>query len=321
MSSSRSHSWYQPIGTFSGPPLYHPYSGGPYIGYGGFSNTIAPSSDDPCCFPQASIGLPAESDHGSTAPLCNPSLDKPFQDTDFDQLKLPPGGSQPDDFNEMVETSFFGGVHVDTEATSISSSPLSSLPVGKPDEADDKITVADIDRLRGTNRDRVCACLNCLDSPFPFICSAGFPDRFPALRYVSCRVEGCTWIQKRFNYPYTAIREVFQHEEDHFREATRDRDGKLIYTCKNDRCQIRTKRKDDVKRHYATVHCKNPERFPCRVIGCPFDGENGFTRKDKLTSHMKSTHKGLPHPGKRLQAIKPKAGISNAGVHKAGSQA
>lgn len=78
--------------------------------------------------------------------------------------------------------------------------------------------------------------------------------------------------------------------------------------------------RDDVKRHYATIHCKNPERFPCHVIGCPFSGENGFTRKDKLTSHMKSTHKGLPHPGKRLQAIKPKTGVSDAGVRKAGSQ-
>ena len=104
-------------------------------------------------------------------------------------------------------------------------------------------------------------------------------------------------------------------------EQTRDQDRKWIYTCKDDRCRIRTKRRDDVKRHYATIHCKNPERFPCHVIGCPFSGDNGFTRKDKLTSHMKSTHKGLPFPGKRLQAIKPKTGVSNAGVHKAGSQA
>ena len=219
----------------------------------------------------------------------------------------------------MLGNSFIGG-HVDAEAKSISSSALRSLSVGKPDEADDKVKVADMDRLFGINHDRICACLNCLDYPFSFEYQQ-IRDQFPTLQYLSCRVEGCTWLEKRSNYPYTAIWEVFQHEESHFREATRDQDGKLIYTCKNDRCQIRTRRKDDVKRHYATVHCKNPERFPCHVIGCPFGGDNGFTRKDKLTSHMKSTHKGLPHSGKRLQAIKPKAGVSNAGVHKAGSQA
>ena len=315
LDSSVNHSWYQPIDTVSEPPLNHPYSARPYVGHDAFSTTPAPSSDTLRCFPPASIGLPPEIVPGYTALLGDPGRINPFQNTGFNQQELPSGRSQPNDFNDMVETSFFGGVHVDTEARSTTSTALPSLPVGKPDEADDKTTVADLDRLRGIKHDRVCTCLNCLHFPyFPF--RGDFQARFPALQYISCRVEGCTWIAASWR-----LWDVACHEDDHFREEARDQDGKFIYTCKNDRCHIRTKRKDDVKRHYATVHCKNPERFPCHVIGCPFGGENGFTRKDKLTSHMKSTHKGLPHPGKRLQAIKPKTGVSSTGVHKAGSQA
>ena len=272
-------------------------------------------------WPFATTGLPAETVPGSTASLGDPGCLNPFQNTGFDQLKLPLGRTRPNDSTDMVETSFFGEAHVDTEARPASFSVSPSLPVGNPDEADDKITTADIDRLYGINHDRVCACLNCLD----FLPSLGLVEirnRFPALRYISCRVEGCTWNHKiDFNWVYDECARTKSHEESHFREETSDQDWNLIFTCKDDRCQIRSKRKDDVKRHYATVHCKNPQRYPCHVIGCPFGGENGFTRKDKLTSHMKSTHKGLPLPGKRIQAIKPKAGISNAGVHKAGSLA
>ena len=278
-------------------------------------------NDSTGSWPFATTGLPAENVPGSTASLGDPGRINPFQDTGFDQLKLPLGRTQPNDSNDMVETSFFGGAHVDTEArpTSFTASP--SLPVGKPDEADDKITVANLDRVLGIKHDGVCACLNCLDYPSSLISSRMNRDQLPALQYLSCRVEGCTWKTDIPNWVSWPKWLVSHHEESHFREETRDQDRELIFTCKDDRCQIRTKRKDDVKRHYATVHCKNPERFPCHVIGCRFGGENGFTRKDKLTSHMKSTHKGLPLPGKRIQAIKPKAGISNAGVHKAGNQA
>ena len=277
-------------------------------------------NDSTGSWPFATTGLPAESVPGSTASLGDPGRINPFQNTGFDQPKLPLGRTQTNDSNDVVETSSFGGAHVDTEAgpTSFTASP--SLPVGKPDEADDKITVVNLDRLLGIKHDRLCACLNCLD--FPSSLDFGeVRDRFPALQYLSCRVEGCTWKRDIFLWISWPNWLVSDHEESHFREETRDQDQKLIFTCKDDRCQIHTKRKDDVKRHYATVHCKNPERFPCHVIGCRFGGENGFTRKDKLTSHMKSTHKGLPLPSKRIQAIKPKAGVSNAGVHKAGNQA
>ena len=277
-------------------------------------------NDSTGSWPFATTGLPAERVPSSTVSLGDPGRVNLFQNTGFDQPKLPLGTTQTNDSNDMVETSFSGGAHVDTEArpTSFTASP--SLPVGKPDEADDKITVANLDRVLGIKHDRVCACLNCLDWPSS-LDFGKFRDRFPAVQYLSCRVEGCTWKDDVHGFYFLFLGYVMRHEESHFREKTRDQDRELIFTCKDDRCQIRTKRKDDVKRHYATVHCKNPERFPCHVIGCRFGGENGFTRKDKLTSHMKSTHKGLPVPGKRHQAIKPKAGISNAGVHKAGSQA
>ena len=247
--------------------------------------------------------------------LGDPGLLNPFQGVD--QVNIHLVNAQPNDSNDMVEAPFLGGAHVNTEARPTTSSALRSITVGKPDEADDKITVADIDRLLGINHDRECACLNCLD--YPSLDFGKLRERFPALQNITCRIEGCTYQKTSGPYLSWQIPRMMRHEESHFREETRDQDRKLIYTCKDDRCRIRTK--NDMQRHYATVHCKNPQRFPCHVIGCPFRGKNGFTRKDKLTGHMKSTHKGLPFPAKRLQAIKPKAGVSSAGVHKVGSHA
>ena len=274
------------------------------------------SKDTIRCFPLAPTRLPPNIVPGSRTSFDDPGLLNPLQGIDQANIRL--GNAQFNHSNDMVEAPFLGGAHVNTDARPTTSSALRSVSVGKPDEADDKITVADVDRLLGIH-DRVCICLNCLDDTSP-LNSRELRDRFPTLQKISCRIEGCTWDDEIFqDFVTTQIWGMMSHERSHFREQTRDEDGKWIYTCKGDRCRIRTKRKDDVKRHYATVHCKNPERFPCHVIGCPFGGENGFTRKDKLTSHMKSTHKGLPFPGKRLQAIKPKSGVSNAGVHKVGS--
>ena len=314
--------WYQLLDTFFEPPLEYPYPGHPCTGHEILLDNLLPSNDTPRRSPAASIDLPAEIVPGSTSSLGDPGLFSPFHG--IDQLNLRLESAQSNVSDDMVEAPFLGEAHVNTEARSTTSSAIRSVPVGKLDEADDKITVADIDRLLG-NHDRVCLCLNCLgDIPgIPHLRdSAKFRNRFPALQQISCRIEGCTWIQRVDQwYFFSDLWDTQSHEQTHFREETRDQDGKLVYTCKDGRCRIRTKRRDDVKRHYATVHCKNPQRFPCHVIGCPFGGENGFTRKDKLTSHMKSTHKGLPHSGKRLQAIKPNTGVSNSGVHKAGSQA
>ena len=283
----------------------------PSLGQSYLENNI--SSDTPVLF----------NDSTGSWPLATTGLaDNPFQDTGFDRVELPVERSSPNDSNDMVESSLFPGGHFDTEAKPTSSSALHSLPTGKPDEADDKITVADFDRLLDINHGKVCNCMNCL--PFSHhLAVRGLERQFPALEKISCRIEGCSWnlkIEHRWPRWHVYLK-VMSHEDSHFYQFRLDQDQKLIITCKDDRCRIRTKRMDDVRRHYATMHCKNPQRFPCHVIGCKFGGENGFTRKDKLTSHMKSTHKGLPLPGKRLQAIKPKAGVSNVGVHKAGSQA
>ena len=281
-----------------------------------------PSNDNLRCFPPAPTALLADIRPGSTASLGGPGLFSPFQGDDQVNVRL--GSAQYNDSNDMIEAPFLGGAHANTEARSTTSSAMRSVPVDKLDKADDKTTVADLDRLLG-NHDKACLCLNCLGDILDIPHSKDSPEfrkRFPVLQQISCRIEGCTWIRRLDQlYYFSYLRDTISHEQTHFLEQTREQDGKLVYTCKDGRCRIRTKRKDDVKRHYATVHCKNPERFPCHVIGCPFSGENGFTRKDKLTNHMKSTHKGLPFPSKRLQALKPKTGVSNAGVHKAGSQA
>ena len=158
--SSLDDSWYQPIDPFSDPPLDHPYFGRPYTGHEVFSTTLVPSNDTLRSFSPAPTGLPADIVPGSTASLGDAGLPNPLQG--IDQVNLGLENAQYNGFDDMVEAPFFGGAHVDTKATPITSSALRSVSVGKPDEADDKITVADIDRLFGIH-DRVCTCLNCLD--------------------------------------------------------------------------------------------------------------------------------------------------------------
>lgn len=128
------------------------------------------------------------------------------------------GSAQSNDSNDTVEAPFPGGAYLNIEARLTASSALRSVPVGKPDEADDKITVADIDRLQGINHGRVCVCLNCLAYP-TFLDYGEIGDRFPALQQVSCRIEGCTWDQEIGGQHDIgmAIRGMTCHEEIHFR--------------------------------------------------------------------------------------------------------
>lgn len=67
------------------------------------------------------------------------------------------------------------------------------------------------------------------------------------------------------------------------------------------------KRLPDLIRHCKGAHCKRPEKFPCQVIGCKYSGDRGFTRKDKLKSHVKNIHDGEFVPGKAMRKIQPAA--------------
>ncbi len=107
-----------------------------------------------------------------------------------------------------------------------------------------------------------------------------------------CRYHGCLKKVNRFR--------IVKHERSHF--CLQDQ-----YQCAEEHCKLTTKRWTDLKRHTASKHCTRPEKkFPCPVLWCKHSGSNGFARKDKLNSHIKTVHHGMTMPGKANQAIKPK---------------
>ncbi len=54
-------------------------------------------------------------------------------------------------------------------------------------------------------------------------------------------------------------------------------------------CGLAFERVSDFMRHFKK-HDPNAPRFNCRVEGCPYKGQKGFYRKDKLMSHVKCRH-------------------------------
>ena len=122
--------------------------------------------------------------------------------------------------------------------------------------------------------------------------------------YHSCRLPGCLHTKRTYgsNEKYFLTRhlaDLRRHEKAHF-------GTKGHFKCLSDRCTFVTKRSSDLKRHSTVMHCKNAKRFPCPVPYCKFAGDNnGFLRKDKLTSHFKKVHEGVKAaPRGPLRAIK-----------------
>ena len=98
--------------------------------------------------------------------------------------------------------------------------------------------------------------------------------------------------------PYDYIWKRSKHEKSHYIH-----EGK--FRCREEHCSVTVKSWTDLKRHYASKHCKNSKKFPCRYIGCSRGGENGFPREDKLKSHVQSVHeKKTP---RRFQHFQPGA--------------
>ena len=171
---------------------------------------------------------------------------------------------------------------------------------------------------------RDCECISCLGigkpqersyrkDEFVFRGYGGYHNE----PYHSCRLVGCLHTQstseplqkfERACYPSSLRR----HEKAHF--GTQGH-----FKCLSDRCTFVTKRWSDLKRHSTVMHCKNAKRFPCPVPYCKFAGDNnGFLRKDKLTSHLKKVHEGVKAaPRGTLRAIK--AAPAKEAVDQAGS--
>ena len=91
-----------------------------------------------------------------------------------------------------------------------------------------------------------------------------------------------------------------QHEISHYFHQG-------AFKCQEEHCTVTTKTFTDLKRHYASRHCKKSKKHACHHVGCKYSGENGFARKDKLTSHLRNVHEGkVPH-NQPPRAIQPKA--------------
>lgn len=148
---------------------------------------------------------------------------------------------------------------------------------------------------------RRCACFGCLNL---FRTSENKEAVSLARRDgedIHCRIPGCDWKitgRNSFTYDYHSRSD---HEKRHFMEPRLD----LSLACTQDHCNFITKRQPDLRRHYRSMHCLNPDTFSCPVLWCKYSGLNGFTRKDKLTSHYRNVHEGKTGRGQPLQRIQP----------------
>lgn len=79
------------------------------------------------------------------------------------------------------------------------------------------------------------------------------------------------------------------------------------YHCDSANCSKSFKRYSDLLRHASSTHCINPQKFPCTFPGCERGGDNGFPRKDKLTSHYNNKHRRVAVAPSRPRNIAPRS--------------
>ena len=163
-----------------------------------------------------------------------------------------------------------------------------------------------------------CDCISCLgigksQEPSYRIHDNG---RGSGKAYYSCRLLGClhtegTVWHNNPDSPAFALACLRRHEKAHSRAHFREEGH---FKCLSDHCTFVTKRWSDLKRHSTVMHCKNAKKFACPVPYCKFAGDNnGFLRKDKLTSHFNRVHKGVKAaPRGTLRAIKAAPAIEAA---------
>ena len=131
-----------------------------------------------------------------------------------------------------------------------------------------------------------CSCTACVFSKLP--CEYGEET---CCRYAACEekeVHGASFVNG------------YHHERSHFGKPGN-------YRCQAKYCPLANKafkRWPDLLRHSSVAHCQNTAIFTCHVLGCKYR-EKGFSRKDKLTSHIKNVHTGKAIPGKRLRELQP----------------
>lgn len=183
------------------------------------------------------------------------------------------------------------------------------IPVTSSAKTGPDVTTPRFDDPRTLVPDQVCTCAACLHS---YRCPLHLwgPDVHPDCQswVFRCRHAGCKWDTKWdtkhfFIRPYwSKLVKLYDHEKQ------RSHHGKPgNYECSEIDCKYTTKRWRDLLRHASSKHCINPKSFECPVLTCKYH-QQGFSRKDKRTSHYQKVHGGISHTSKPNQAIMPKAG-------------
>ena len=133
-----------------------------------------------------------------------------------------------------------------------------------------------------------CSCLSCRQ--------IGTMHRGVTAAECSCRVKGC-------DQTFPGKLEHTKHERQHY---VIDKDPYTAH-CPELECVFTVSccYWDDLIRHTRSKHCKKDPKFPCPLAWCNRSGDRGFTRKDKLTNHLRSVHKrDIPKKPRRVRGIK-----------------
>ena len=222
-------------------------------------------------------------------------------------------GFRPIDAASPYDVGDFGSSELGDQGGPLSASQASTQLMTHP------ISTHTDGRDHNTVLIRDCECISCLGigkSREPSYRDYG-NGRGSSKAYYSCRLLGCLhteepmWQNDKV-FHAIALACLRRHEKAHFREEGH-------FKCLSDHCTFVTKRWSDLKRHSTVMHCKNAKKFACPVPYCKFAGDNnGFLRKDKLTSHFNRVHKGVKAaPRGTLRAIK--AAPAKEAVNGAGS--
>ena len=150
----------------------------------------------------------------------------------------------------------------------------------------------------------VCDCIVCA--------GVGKKAHGSSLLEVPCRVPGCTVPGHNHIWSWKLLRE----EASHFRIPGGDK-----LKCAEKDCPVTVSSVTDLKRHYTSKHCTKSEKFPCPLVWCKYSGDNGFKRKDKLTSHYRNAHERKMGGGETTRVTKPKSSVSGSGSGSIGAHA
>ena len=184
---------------------------------------------------------------------------------------------------------YFGIGLEDTRSIEISKSMLDAESIPRdqdPNISHPKVVIEHTingrsENLLDPNLAKCCTCITCRD--------LGVYER-PFLRreVKACGINGCKYMTGYSSDP--------EHERTHFKTPGG-------YACAEEGCHFVNKKFTDLRRHYTSKHCTNPNAkyLECPEIGCEYK----TARKDKLKEHQKCKHMGKPKLGKTYRVIKP----------------